>query len=104
MTMTTYTYDERIVSDLHKDTYGFRPVSGWWTEWKESDEDGKQAIWDMLLESYDQTMAYEKRMQEEAIEAFEAADGVYRQCRKRRGRGGIHRQCRKRRGRRSVHR
>ena len=69
--MTTYTYDERIVSDLHKDTYGFRPVSGWWTEWKESDEDGKQAIWDMLLESYDQTMAYEKRQQEEAVAAFQ---------------------------------
>jgi len=68
---TTYTYDERIVSDLHKDTYGFRPCSGWWTEWKASDEDGKQAIWDMLLESYDQTMAYEKRMQEEAVAAFQ---------------------------------
>ena len=69
---TTYTYDERIVSDLHKDTYGFRPVSGWWTEWKDSDEDGKQAIWDMLLESLDETIAYEKRLHEAAIEAFEA--------------------------------
>lgn len=70
--MTVYTYDERIVSDLHKDTYGFRPHAGWWTEWKESDEDGKQAIWDMLLESLDETMAYEKRQQDAAIESFEA--------------------------------
>jgi hypothetical protein len=69
---TTYTYDDRIVSDLHKDTYGFRPCSGWWTEWKASDEAGKQAIWDMLLESLDETIAYEKRQHEAAIEAFEA--------------------------------
>jgi hypothetical protein len=69
---TTYTYDERIVSDLHKDTYGFRPCSGWWTEWKESDEAGKQAIWDMLLESLGETIAYERRLHEAAIEAFEA--------------------------------
>jgi len=69
---TTYTYDERIVYDLIKDTYGFRPCSGWWTEWKESDEAGKQAIWDMLLESLDETIAYEKRLHEAAIEAFEA--------------------------------
>lgn len=69
---TTYTYDERIVSDLHKDTYGFRPCSGWWTEWKASDEAGKQAIWDMLLESLDETIAYEKRLHDAAIEAFEA--------------------------------
>ena len=26
----TYTYDERIVSDLHKDAYGFRPGEGQW--------------------------------------------------------------------------
>ncbi len=70
--MTGYTYDERIVSDLHKDTYGFRPVSGWWQEWKEADEDGKQAIWDMLLESLDQTQAYERMRQEAAVDEFEA--------------------------------
>ena len=45
-----YTFDEREVSDLHKDAYGFRPTSTFWQEWQLSDMDGKQALWDLMIE------------------------------------------------------
>ena len=70
--MTTYTYDERIVSDLHKDAYGFRPTEGFRIHWAEASEDGKQAIWDDLIETLDRELAREKAAQAQAIEAFEA--------------------------------
>ena len=70
--MTTYTYDERIVSDLHKDAYGFRPGEGFRIRWAEASEDGKQAIWDDLCETLDRELAREQEAQTMAIEDFEA--------------------------------
>jgi len=32
-TMSQYTFDADIVSDLHKDAYGFRPREGFWNHW-----------------------------------------------------------------------
>lgn len=45
----TYTFDERIVSDLHKDAYGYRPSTYWWSLWMTSTDDEKQLTWDNLL-------------------------------------------------------
>ena len=66
------TYDETIVSDLHKDAYGFRPSQYWWQEWKASDEDGKQAIWDYLCEAVDAEIVAQKVRDDEALKDFEA--------------------------------
>ena len=47
----TFTFDETILSDLHKEARGFRPREGWFLDkWNESDDDGKQVIWDGLIE------------------------------------------------------
>ena len=73
----TYTYDERIVSDLHKDTYGFRPSQYWWQEWKACDEDGRQQIWDDLCEALDAEMEDQRKRHERVIQEFE--DLVLRQ-------------------------
>lgn len=51
-----YTYDEQIVSDLHKDAYGCRPSSFWWQCWQEASPEEKQAEWDDLLETLERTM------------------------------------------------
>lgn len=67
----TYTYDERIVSDLHKDAFGFRPSQTWWTEWDASDEEGKQQLWDWLLEALDAEMEAQRKRDERAINEFE---------------------------------
>lgn len=67
-----YTFDEQVLSDLHKDAYGFRPRSEWfWNNWNSADNDGKQAIWDDLLEALDHTLRMEKEAEERAIEEFE---------------------------------
>jgi len=48
--MTEYDFDESIVSDLHKDAYGFRPRSDFWEHWAFSTDDQKQKIWDDLVD------------------------------------------------------
>ena len=75
--MTVYTYDERIVSDLHKEAYGFRPSQYWWGEWKASDEDGRQQIWDDLCEAMEAEMEDQRKRHERVIQEFE--DLVLRQ-------------------------
>ena len=45
-----YTFDEQIVSDLHKDARGYRPDEYFWEEWSQCGDDTRQAMWDNLLE------------------------------------------------------
>ena len=66
------TYDESIISDLHKDAYGFRPSSYWWQEWKACDEDGRQQIWDDLCEAVDAEIVAQKARDDEALKDFQA--------------------------------
>ena len=66
-----YTFDENLVSDLHKDAHGFRPSTWFWEEWTRADDSGKQRIWDNLLWELDQTMAEERRREEIAVGDFE---------------------------------
>ena len=68
---TTYTYDERIVSDLHKEVYGFRPTSWWFQEWKAAGADAKQAIWDGLCKAHEAEMADQRERHERVIQEFE---------------------------------
>lgn len=65
-------YDETIISDLHKDVYGFRPRQDWWAIWNTVGEDAKQAIWDYLCEAVDAEIAAQKVRDEEALQDFEA--------------------------------
>lgn len=44
-----HTFDENIVSDLHKDARGYRPREYFWAEWNNSNDFDRQAIWDGLL-------------------------------------------------------
>ena len=65
-----YTFDENTLSDLHKDARGFRPRSEFfWASWKEACNDGKQVIWDNLVnemvESQEAAAAYEQARVEE---------------------------------------
>jgi len=72
MKYETYTFDENILSDLHKDAYGFRPRSEeFWAAWDAADNDGKQRIWDGLLDAVDRALETEREMQQEAIADLE---------------------------------
>ena len=68
---TTYTYDERIVSDLHKEVYGSRPREGFWRQWNEATSDEKQAVWDDLCAAHEAEMADQREREDDAINNFE---------------------------------
>lgn len=68
--MTTYTYDERIVSDLYKDAYGYRPREYFWAEWNNSTEGEKQVIWDRLCGELSAAMAREEALEAEYVQAY----------------------------------
>lgn len=70
--MSKYTFDSDIVSDLHKDAYGFRPSQGWYEAWDKSSDDEKQQTWDDLLVALDRAIAEEKASQLDGIMRFEA--------------------------------
>ena len=69
--MTQYTFDAHIVSDLHKDAYGYRPREYFWAEWHAADDAGKQRIWDELFADLGESIEQEKRSQELSIAALE---------------------------------
>lgn len=66
-----YTFDDNIVSDLHKDAYGFRPCEGFWASWNSMDDEEKQAEWDNLIEACNRAIQEEQEQEERAIERFE---------------------------------
>ena len=55
-----YTFDEQIVSDLHKDARGYRPTEYFWEEWNQTGDDTRQAMWDNLLEELAEETARQK--------------------------------------------
>ena len=68
-----HTFDENILSDLHKDAYGFRPRSeSFWAAWNSANSDGKQSIWDRLIDDLEATIAADKAASDEAVASFEA--------------------------------
>lgn len=66
-----FTFDANIVSDLHKDAYGFRPSAYWWEIWSESTDEQKQGTWDDLIDQLNYSMEQEKQAQARAIDRFE---------------------------------
>ncbi len=72
MTTATYTFDENIVSDLHKDAYGFRPSQGWWSQWQYNTDAEKQAEWDSLISAMEYREESRKADEQVAIVAFES--------------------------------
>ena len=68
---TEYTFDYDLFSDLHKDAYGFRPRYHRFYEESTTDEE-RQEYWDMACRDLDIRIDEDHRMQQEAIERFEA--------------------------------
>lgn len=68
--MTQYTYSDELISDLHKDAYGFRPSEGFWVRWEQATPDEKQAEWDSLVSEMERTFQEQKAEQAEAVVRF----------------------------------
>ena len=62
-----YTFDANIVSDLHKDAHGYRPREWFWAEWHAADNDGKQRIWDVLIDELHEENIRIERAEQAAI-------------------------------------
>ena len=65
-----YTFDDNIVSDLHKDARGFRPCEYFWEEWTQSPDNVKQIIWDKLVVEMEESMAQQKADEARALVEF----------------------------------
>lgn len=70
--MTTYTFDENIVSDLHKDARGFRPTQYWWDQWNLCTDNQKQIMWDSLCDEHEAEIKRERQAQAVAILELQA--------------------------------
>jgi predicted Fe-S protein YdhL (DUF1289 family) len=66
----SYTFDENIVSDLHKDARGFRPSQYWWDQWNLCSDDQKQTMWDALSQELSETMDRERKAEARAALAL----------------------------------
>lgn len=65
-----YTFDDNIISDLHKDARGFRPDEYFWEEWTQSPDNVKQIIWDKLCVEMEESMAQQKKDEAAALVKF----------------------------------
>jgi hypothetical protein len=65
-----YTFDENIVSDLHKDARGYRPTEYFWEEWTQCGDDTRQAMWDNLCRELEETMNRERKAEARAALAL----------------------------------
>jgi hypothetical protein len=70
--LNQYTFDENIVSDLYKEAYNMRPGEFFWNRWETATNDGKQAIWDDLIDAANRAAETEREIQQEAIAEFES--------------------------------
>lgn len=66
----TYTFDDNIISDLHKDARGYRPSQDFWHGWNTMGDDTKQSVWDMLIEELNESIEMEKEQDEQALIEF----------------------------------
>ena len=62
-----YTFNENIVSDLHKDARGFRPGQSWWQMWNALGDAEKQNVWDGICDELDDEMKREELEQARAL-------------------------------------
>jgi len=70
--MTACTYSDYLISDLHKDVYGYRPSESFYSRWKAYTDHEKQGVWDSLCADLEKELAYEEKAKEQAKELMEA--------------------------------
>ena len=72
MNTNQYTFDENLLSDLHKDAYGFRPSGSFYLAWNEASDQRRQEIWDDLMKDLARTIAEEAEARVRGILEAEA--------------------------------
>ena len=62
-----YTFSNYIISDLHKDAYGFRPTQRFFDDWESYTDDEKQEVWDSLVATMEYNQKEEARIEAENL-------------------------------------
>lgn len=65
-----FTYSDDCVSDLHKDTYGYRPRGEWWDDWNRSTPAEKQKTWDEYCRVLEENTVHEQKIEVMKVEEF----------------------------------
>ena len=68
--MTEYTFENELVSDLHKDARNHRPTSGFMAMWNDLNDDQKQECWDNLIAEMKLSQEQEKASESAALSVF----------------------------------
>jgi len=66
----SFTYDDNIISDLHKDAYGFRPTQRFFDDWAEYTPAEKQEVWDSLVSTMEYNQKEEARIEADNLIEF----------------------------------
>lgn len=65
-----YTFANDLISDLHKDAYGFRPSQRFFNDWNSYTDDEKQEVWDSLVATMEYNQKEEARHEAENLVKF----------------------------------
>lgn len=69
-TMTQFTYDDRLISDLHKDCWGTRPSVYYMSTWKAMTPEQKQEEWDYMCNHVEENLRQEEEVEQKAYDAW----------------------------------
>jgi predicted Fe-S protein YdhL (DUF1289 family) len=72
-----FTFDENILSDLHKDARGFRPSASYMMNWNAMSDADKQTTWNNLVEEVERSIDEDKAREAEAVENFKKLIQIY---------------------------
>jgi len=69
-----YTFSTELVSDLHKDAFGYRPSADFMDMWKNGlSDEGRQAEWDYMINALNASIEEEKIREQYDLESFETS-------------------------------
>ena len=72
MTMQ-FTYDDSLISDLHKDCWGFRPSVYYMSTWKAMTPEQKQEEWDYMSNHVEKSLRQEEEAEQKTYDAWNAS-------------------------------
>tara|TARA_R100001377_G_C3179379_1_gene106033 strand:+ start:394 stop:873 length:480 start_codon:yes stop_codon:yes gene_type:complete len=73
----TFTYSADLISDLHKDAYGFRPRGRFFDDWAEASDVEKQEMWDIMTATLEANSKAEQEQALKDVAQMEADIAVY---------------------------
>lgn len=65
-----YTFENYLISDLHKEAYGFRPTQRFFDDWDTYTDAEKQEVWDSLVATMEENAVMEKEVEAQNLSEF----------------------------------